>query len=78
MSVDIRSGRLKIACVNWNHHDLGTPHFMTYLLLDGEAVADCYHDTYADAWERIDRMLPTFMAACARLDARDVEVVGDA
>ena len=42
--------RVVVACINWNHPS-PVPHAMSYVLRDGQMVADWYHDTWTDAME---------------------------
>lgn len=45
--------RVKVACINWSHAD--APHALIYLLRNGEAVAEQFVDTWADAMALVPR-----------------------
>lgn len=48
--------RWKIACINWPHRE--TPHFIAYVLVDGEMKFDRYSYTFAEAVAYIGRFGP--------------------
>jgi hypothetical protein len=55
---------MTVSCINWDLPD--APHATSYLLQDGAAVAVAYHDTWAEAMDRANRLAVLLAAAEAR------------
>lgn len=43
--------RAKVACINWNQ-PVGVPRAVSYVLVDGAAIATVYHATWNQAMRR--------------------------
>lgn len=53
-----RDARWQVAAVNWGHTD--APHAVSYFLVDGIAEHSQFHDSLAEAFDRLDRLRATF------------------
>ncbi len=53
-----QADRIVVACINWPHPD--APHAMTYMLRDGEMIAESFHRTWAEAMVRADNLATAF------------------
>lgn len=50
MTDEWANARVKVACINWGHHD--APKAMSYILRDGEMLAEHYAETWEEALDR--------------------------
>lgn len=53
--------RVGVACINWTHAD--APHAMSFVIRDGDLIAEAYHATWAEAMERANELAATLKRA---------------